>query len=425
MKKIFVSMGLVAAGTAGLQAAYAPDAGNDASKVWNVSATLRGFYDDNYLTSHTKHGSFGFEASPSLQANVPLQQTEIGVKYTYGLYYYQQRENNGQNPVDQTHQFDLWIDHAFSPRWEARVQDSVVRAQEPDLNIASGAFSTAQRASGDYVVNNAHLTLNTVWTQLLSTELSYNNVLVSYDNGGGTAISPSYAGLLDRDENYVALNLKWQLMAETVGFVGYQFGAVNYTADEAIAPGRPGGGDFHSDDRNNLQHFGYVGVQHNLLENLTANARVGFQYADYYNDPSGTSSWGPYADVNVTYTYMPGGYAQVGVLETRNATDQVFPSGGKITLDQESTVVYATVNHPITAKLIGSLVGRYQHGVYHGGGLNDESADWYSAGLDLAYNFNRHFSADIGYNFDYYSAPAVLVQSYTRNRVYVGVTGSY
>ena len=133
MKKLFVSVGLAAIGTAGLQAANAPDAGADASKVWNVSATLRGFYDDNYLTTSQKKGSFGFEASPSFSLNMPLQQTEIGLKYTYGLYYYQERQDLGQNPIDQTHQFDLWLDHKFSPRWEARLEDSVVVAQDPAL----------------------------------------------------------------------------------------------------------------------------------------------------------------------------------------------------------------------------------------------------------------------------------------------------
>ncbi len=64
---------------------------------------------------------------------MPLQQTEIGLQYTYGLYYYQKRQDLGQNPIDQTHQFDLWLDHAFSARWEARVEDSVVVAQDPAI----------------------------------------------------------------------------------------------------------------------------------------------------------------------------------------------------------------------------------------------------------------------------------------------------
>ena len=80
-----------------------------------------------------KQGSFGFEFSPQLELNVPLQQTELGMRYIYGLYYYQDRENLGQNPIDQSHQFDLWVDHAFTERWQARVQDSFVVGQEPEL----------------------------------------------------------------------------------------------------------------------------------------------------------------------------------------------------------------------------------------------------------------------------------------------------
>src|SRR5271156_5849545 len=99
MNKLFIiSMGLAAAGTTSLQAAYAPDLNSmETSKIWSVAGTLRGFYDDNYSTSPNgqKQGSGGFEVSPSLQLSVPLQQTELAVKYTYGLYYYQARQNDG------------------------------------------------------------------------------------------------------------------------------------------------------------------------------------------------------------------------------------------------------------------------------------------------------------------------------------------
>src|ERR1035441_6787925 len=138
MKKLFVSMGLAAAGVATIHAAYAPDS-TDNSKMWSLSASLRGFYDDNYNTTQHKDGSFGFEASPSFSLNMPLQQTEIGLKYTYGLYYYQTRDNNGQKPVDQTHQLDLWLDHAFSPRWHGRVEDTFTISQDPALTAVGTA----------------------------------------------------------------------------------------------------------------------------------------------------------------------------------------------------------------------------------------------------------------------------------------------
>ncbi len=94
MKKLFVFVGLATAGSASLPV-YAQDLGPmQTTKIWSASASLRGFYDDNYTTSPNgdKQGSAGFEVSPSVQFNVPLQQTEIGLKYTYGLYYYQARD---------------------------------------------------------------------------------------------------------------------------------------------------------------------------------------------------------------------------------------------------------------------------------------------------------------------------------------------
>ena len=51
MRKFFVCAGLAVAGTASLQAAYAPDLNPmETAKLWTVSGTLRGFYDDNYNT---------------------------------------------------------------------------------------------------------------------------------------------------------------------------------------------------------------------------------------------------------------------------------------------------------------------------------------------------------------------------------------
>src|SRR6516162_5826204 len=142
MKKLFVSAGLVALGAAHLHAAdeYAPDVtAMDASRIWSVSGTLRGFYDNNYTTAPTPAYSWGWEFSPSVSLILPLQQTEIGLRYTYGLYWYQSRSRQGANPIDQTHSLNLWIDHAFSETWEAKVQDAFIYARVARL-LARGPF---------------------------------------------------------------------------------------------------------------------------------------------------------------------------------------------------------------------------------------------------------------------------------------------
>ena len=328
MKKFFVSMGLAAVGTAGLQAAYAPDLGPmSTTKMWNISATLRGFYDDNYDTANSglnPRGSYGFEVSPQLLLAVPLQQTELGLRNTYAMTYYQEREELSQSPVDQSDQLDLWVDHAFTERWQAKVMDTFVVGQEPQLLTPNSTpTSLPFRVEGDNVVNTGTITLNTDWTRLFSTSLSYQNSFYDYRNSGGTVGDPSLAGLLNRVDQSVSLDFQWKLSPETMAFFGGQFELVNYTGDEPIAfsPLLPSPGVYYSDSRDNRSYSGYVGIQHNFLPNLNVSAKAGVQYTDDYNDPLSSPSVAPYAVVSVIYTYLPGSYAQIEFNQVRNATD--------------------------------------------------------------------------------------------------------
>jgi hypothetical protein len=437
MKKFFVSVGLIAAGTASLQAAYAPDWSSTSASMWSVSGTLRGFYDDNYETasSGAKIGSFGLEVSPQLELNVPLQQTELGMRYIYGLYYYQRREDLGENPIDQTHQFDFWMDHAFTERWQARVQDSFVVGQEPELIDPN--TSVTSRTEGNNISNTGTLTLNTVWTRLFSTQLGYQNSFYDYQNSGATvnvtvlpfSVATSLAGLLNRIEQSAWLNLQWEVRPETMFLVGGRFELVNYTGDEPVAVAFPfpaiNNRIYYSDSRNSRSYIGYVGFQHAFLPNLTLNAEGGFQYTETYNDPLSSPSLAPYADMSAVYTYAPGSYAQIGFTQSQEATDVIEPDAqGRITQSTESSTVYASINHKLTAKLLGTVIGRWQHSVYNQGFYNNQALDYYSLGVNLSYSFNRHFSVDAGYNYDDV-ATQVPGDGYTRNRVYLGVTAAY
>jgi len=446
MKKFFVSMGLIAAGTASLQAAYAPEWNSTSASMWSVSGTLRGFYDDNYNTapSGSETGSLGLEVSPQISLNVPLQQTELGVRYIYGLYYYQVRENLGENPIDQTHQFDLWVDHAFTERWQAKVQDSFVVGQEPELIDPNTSIS--HRVNGNNISNTGTLTLNTIWTRLFSTVLGYQNTLYNYENSGATVegifagspatfypyqVNSSLAGLMNRMEQSAWLDLQWEVRPETIFLVGGRFELVNYTGDEPVATAFPFGVPeppnfiYYSSDRDSRSFIGYLGFQHAFLPNLSVNAQGGFQYMENYNDPLSSPSLNPYAVMSATYTYAPGSYAQIGFTESQSATDEIQPdTQGRITQSTESSTVYGSINHKLTPKLLGTLIGRWQHSVYNQGAYNNQAIDYYSLGANLSYSFNRHFSVDAGYNFDKL-ASEIPGNSYTRDRVYLGVTAAY
>lgn len=434
MKNFFLSVGLVAAGTASLQAAYAPDQGSmDATRMWSLSGSLRGFYDNNYTTGNSQSGSGGFEVSPALSINVPMQQTEFGMRFIYGLYYYQARANQNEDPIDQTFRTDLWLDHAFTERWQVRVEDTLLIAQDPELNTG-GPVSNPFRTSQSFLANSGTVTLHTDWSRRFSTSLNYHSDFYDYQNENGTATNPSLAGTLNRIGNTIGLDFQWHQSPTTMFMIGYQFSQVNYTADEpiaAVAPPAPppfpiGGYTYYSDSRNSRSQAVYLGATHTFSPNVAFSGRAGAQYSDYYNDPQNTTSWNPYGNLSLTYTYRPGCFAEIGFTEAMNATDEIAVDGsnGSITLSQQSSVIYGSLNHQITPKLRGSLVGQVQFSSFTSGAYANDVDDLYSATLSFSYTFNRYFSADIGDSYDTLSS-SVPGRAYTRNRVYAGVTATY
>lgn len=422
MRKLFVCAGLAVVGTTSLQAAYTPDLNSmQTSKMWSVSGTLRGFYDDNYNTVQSgplKRDSYGFEVSPSLSLNVPLQQTELGLKYTYGLYYYQDRMEVNGRPVDQTHQLNLWVQHAFTERWQTKIQDTLLVGQNPELLNNQGV---PIRISGSNLHNIGSADLQTQWTRLLGTTIGYRNNLYHYQNG-------YYQGLLDLMQHDISIDVNWTLSPTLLAFVGYQFEQLNYTGNEIIGINPVTLVATHSDNRDNRSHYGYVGAQYSPLENLNFAAKAGVQYVDYYNPAPGQSSTttlSPYANLSATYTYLPGSYVQLGFTQTRNSTDvSTLNAGGQVTLDQESSIAYAALNHRITPRITGNVTGKVQYSTYHGGFYDGDSQTWYTLGVNVDYAINQHVSAEVGYNFDYLTSN-VPGQKYKRNRVYIGVTGTY
>ena len=459
MKKIVVTAGLVALGAAGTQTAMAAVSDIISPKAWSINATLRGFYDDNYAIGSTSKGSGGFEVSPSVQVNVPLVQTDIGVRYTYGLYYYQDRQEIGINPIDQSHQFEIWLDHKFNTRWSVNLTDSLAVGQEPELLQTSS--SQPFRVKGDNIANHANISLSTEWSKFFNTSVHYGNTLIDYDNHGGAAVidntiiplagglpvtapgfndgnfrsvAPSLSGTLDRIEQNFGFNLNWVLASQTALTFGYNFSLANYTGGEDIAvfnyrdaANAPRSLVYRSDSRDSLSHYAFVGVKQQLTANIVGSLNAGASYTDSYNDPlNHDTSISPYADLNVSYTYIPGSYVQLGVTHDLNATDVVQPSltTGKITQYQESTVFYVDVNHKFTPDLTATLIGRFQNSQYHGGQNDSQNDQSYGVGINLHYQINPHFSTEVGYNYDDLIS-GLNGRAYERNRVYVGVTASY
>jgi hypothetical protein len=453
MKSFFISAGLVAVGAAGLQSVLADDSANvsipaPSPKIWSVSASLRGFYDSNYAVDQavSHKGSYGIELSPSVAIDDSLQQTDLGVRYTYGLYWYQQRQIMGINPFDQSHDLDLWVDHAFNERWHATVSDTLGVGQEPEL-IGNGALTGVPfRVNGDNVGNHFNFALDTQWTRQLSSAVYYGNDFYDYENHGATlaevpgTVGPpptlptfglgaggaSLAGLLNRIDQNAGIDMKWNFNPETQVFVGYKFDWVDYNANEPILA-NPNDHllPFYSRSRDSYSHQFHAGLQYQLTPNLTGTASAGAQYVDSYNEPGpGAEAWSPYADVSLTYTYLPGSYVQLGFDQGNNATYVAqAATNGSLTQYQESSTFSGSINHHFTEKLIGSVLGQYSYSEFHGG---SSIGPWalYSVGVNLTYVINQYLSTDVGYNYDKLRSD-LPGTAYERNRVYIGLTATY
>ena len=425
MNKLFASVGILALGAAGLQAAPASGVSSgQASKPWSISASLRAFYDDNYTTSPNtiSRDSFGMELTPSVSLNLPLDQTFIGLSYIYSMRYFEDRPRGS---ADHSHQFNAKFDHAFTERYKLELSESFVIAQEPTLIDPSGIIATPLRTEGDNIRNTASADFTIQMTQLVGLQLGYANTLYDYEQRG----SGSRSALLDRMEHLGSVNLRWQMLRQTVGILGYQYGAVDYTSDDplgfnlqlfpviAFIPVSP-------ETRNTRSHYVYIGADHNFNAKLNGSVRVGAQYTDYYN--ANYDDVSPYADASLTYSFAPGSYLQTGVRHARNSTDVVAFAGtpGNLTLDQESTAAYVSLTHRITAKLTGSVLGQYQRSVFEGGTVDSSVDNFFIFGANLSYKINPYWTAETGYNFDRLDSD-IGGRSYSRNRVYVGIRATY
>jgi len=453
MNKITMTAGVVALSAASLHAADAmvsnmTPGSQQATKPWSISATLRGFYDDNYATAPKalRKDSFGFEVSPSASLNLVRDQTAFGLSYVYSYRYYENRDHLNLPSDDQSHQVNAKLSHAFTPRFKLDVSDSFAVGQEPELLSNSGTpIATFLRSNGDNIRNFVDTSFSAGITDNLTAVLGYSNEYYDYDEEGIN----SRSAFLDRVNNRGSINLRQIVLPKTVAIAGYQFERVDYNAPFSRSPVDPlfvvnGAGQrvaspfaYKADERDSYSHYFFLGVDQGITPTLNASVRAGVQYTKFDNlstlqvlNPGiKDDQWSPYVDANLTWFFMKDSYAQVGVRHQRSQTDVAFINNNP-NLDAESTGVYGSVSHRFMGSFVASAIAQYQHSSYGDATAVDTSEDYFSAGLNLTYEINKFLSTEIGYNYDRLSSDVSSVaanqnRSFTRNRVYIGIRGTY
>jgi hypothetical protein len=455
MKRAIASASLLALGAASAAAQLI-----NADKPWSISGSLRGFYDDNINTQPSGPGrvdSFGFEIIPAAEVNFSSGPTTLKGSFTYDNRYYFERRN-----TDQSLDLGFEIDHNFSARYSVEFTEDFIIGQEPQVLAGSGPVATPLRSNGDNIHNAIGLTAQAQLTRLFGLVLSYHNDIYSYAENHGNTVTPtepSRSALLDVVQHTFKIDSTWALTDKTRGIFGYQFVAVYNTSSESVQNdsgpgplpppfdvGYPYGGNDYvpADSRNSYQDYVYVGADHTFSPYLSGTARVGLIYQDDYlagaQQPNGAggfvyvrnpqSSVSPYADLSLNYSYGDGGVLAFGFTQNVNQTDVAASSTDRsagATLNQDTSTVYLTATQKLTAltpRLTASGSLQYQYSVFNGGPSDNEADSFYMLGLDLAYQFNPHLSAEAGYNFSLLSSD-LPGRGYSRNQLFAGVKAAY
>jgi len=429
MKKLIYAAGVLSLG--GAQVAV--QAAEGEPKSWTLGLSAQGFYDDNINTApdSQKIGSWGSLVTPSASYNQSWDQTSLALGGSYGAYYFANAGNSVTDRWSQTANVKVGVEHTFNPRLTLDVNDNFAIFQ----NASQVLLGQVGRLNGNNINNIANVNLSAELSNRFSLVVGYENDLFRYQES-------AYAALLDRIENYGRFDVRYLVTPKTVAVVGTKSGNLSYDrnlglANSAIAPNSTSNPS--SGLKNNDSYFVYGGFDHSFAPSLLGSLRAGAQIQEFYNYNSGYyqnlppgSSLGtqvnPYVDVNLKYGFSPGSSAVIGVIHRANPSDvggQQNPTTGVFTptLQQLSTALYTSVNHAITSKLSGSLVGSFQSSQYVGG-FSGYMEDWWSVGATASYQVVRNLAVTVSYYYDLLNSQ-VPNRQYDRNRVFFGLSASY
>lgn len=410
---------MAALGVVSVQPALAQDA-----KPWNVTATVRSFYDDNYTTlpskappggGPTKRSSWGLEISPSAGYQFKLDQTTLDLSTRYGMRYYEDRR---EGSADHSFDFGVNVGHQFTEKQNLTVSESFAIAQEPGVLDPSSAVSTALRTDGNNLRNNLQLKFTSDdIIERWSAEASYANTYYDYqqDNSSAGGVG-SRSALLDRVEHLLTMVGRYRIFDETATelLLGYSFGITDSTSKDLLtATALPASRDSRS-------HYFFTGAGHKFTPDLRANGRVGLQYVEYPNAASAVpafqqSQTSPYVDVSGSWDYLPNSSVQLGVRLSRITTDI------STSVDAEATTFYSSVNHEFNPDLKGSLLAQFQISQY---GTPNATDNIFTTGVNLEWRFHPFISLEGGYNYDRQDSD-IAGRSYYRNRLYLGFKGTW
>lgn len=379
-------------------AVYNPFPLRDSTRPWALSLNTSVGYDDNINTTHAnRDDSLTYGISPQALVNWVLEETFVGLRYTYSATYYEKRAN-----WDQSHSADFLFSHTFNPQLVLDMSDQFRRGVEPDLvELIAGVPVTIRRV-GDYYYNNLSDTLTYNLSRRWTVSAAGSWQLWRYDDDTVAVTS-------DYDVYQEVGTLLYSVSPQTFVGANYRYAATRYKS-----PGI-------NDARNSDGHAVYATLIQRFSPQLTALVNAGYEVREFED---GASSDSPYVVGSVSYSYAPGSAASLSVSYAFTDTGP----GYSTYRSSEAVVTALQVSHQITPKLRLSVSTSYSYGTYSdplvvtvNQALNPETL---SASAVLRYTFTSWLSSDLSYSYDLQFGDSA-VTSFYRDRVSLGLRFVY
>ena len=367
--------------------------GKFATLPFHVSASVRGGYDDNVLTTTFDHqGSTFMNVNLALTYAFGTSRTSISLQTNGGITHY--FDQPGGVGFDYNPNVSFSLIHKATPRLTLSLTVYGTYQDQPDFSIAAGL----NRRSGGFFYSSNKFGATFRWKPRFSTVSSYTLGVIKYDDA-------ALGDFENRFEHTFGNEFRFLVWPTTTVVAEYRLAILAY----------------NSPLRDSTSHFFLAGLDHSFSPRFNISTRAGAEYRSFTNFDS--SRIDPYFEGTLTYALGPH-FTLSWVNRYSIEEPDVAGSQSRTTF---RTGLSGSYN--LTARIVAALSAFYTHD-NNDGALTPLSfsppfvEDSFAMSLSLRYAINHTWGAELGYDFTDVESDFRLRQYY-RNRFYGGVNFTF
>lgn len=364
-----------------------------ARKPFEITVSVREGFDDNVNTTRTnRQQSFYTNIAAGINYTFGGPRLKLTTNLTGGYTLYTNKAVDNGNRYNGL--WDLAAVYTASPQMIITATTNTGYYSQPNVTVPG----TSASQQGDYFASSSTIGMTYQWSTRFSTTTSYNFNTIVY-------VEPALNDNQGRIQQTLSQAFNYLWRPTTTLVTEYRISPTTY----------------FKADLDTLDQYALVGWDQVFSPRLTWNTRLGAQVNLVNNNTDGNSTYfGPYGETGVTYKY--GEKSQMS-FTARYGTEA---SGMTDVSQRQSFRSGLGVTHAITPRVIAS------GGLFYGINYYDQPnvvPDFYENVIDgtlgLSYEFSRHFSTSIGYQFTGVLCPVEEDREYSRNVVFIGLNAKF